>query len=323
MAWRPSTITVRSVRDLDCTIRQNLHRLPKDIGLVVGVPRSGMLPASLLSNYLNVPLVDLEGFLRGSLGSTGMRLSFQFGKARARVLLVDDSIATGRQMSQVKKRVANEKTAAEVCFLAVFGTTKSPNYCDHVFSIVDPPRIFTWNAVNSWALERSCVDIDGLLCPDPDHEQNDDGDRYAEFLTETPKLYGCRNKIGHLVTARLEKYRPQTEKWLERHSIEYEELHMWDIPSADDRNRLGNKAHANYKARIYRELQDTWLFLESSPWQAPIIAQKAAKSVICVEDGKCYRPSKLSVRFAQARYYQHHPRELMSLMKSRLAFETR
>ena len=45
----------RSIADLNHTILKQLHMLPRDFDLVVGVPRSGMLPANLIALYLNLP----------------------------------------------------------------------------------------------------------------------------------------------------------------------------------------------------------------------------------------------------------------------------
>ena len=45
------------------TIRKNLWKIPRDIDFIIGVPRSGMIVASIISDYLNVPLMDLNSFL--------------------------------------------------------------------------------------------------------------------------------------------------------------------------------------------------------------------------------------------------------------------
>ena len=50
----------RSVSDLNEVILRNIHIIPRDIDLVVGVPRSGMMPANLLSLYLNLPYTDIH-----------------------------------------------------------------------------------------------------------------------------------------------------------------------------------------------------------------------------------------------------------------------
>jgi hypothetical protein len=61
----------RSIKDLYQDVWQNLHRLPRDIELVVGIPRSGMLPATLIALARNLPLADLDGYVAGQILSTG------------------------------------------------------------------------------------------------------------------------------------------------------------------------------------------------------------------------------------------------------------
>ena len=49
----------RTIRDLSDLIRRNLWKIPHDIDLVVGVPRSGMLPASMIALYLNTKFTSI------------------------------------------------------------------------------------------------------------------------------------------------------------------------------------------------------------------------------------------------------------------------
>jgi adenine/guanine phosphoribosyltransferase-like PRPP-binding protein len=53
----------RSIADLNRVVATSLHLVPTDIDVVVGVPRSGMLPATLLALYLHLPLTDVEGLI--------------------------------------------------------------------------------------------------------------------------------------------------------------------------------------------------------------------------------------------------------------------
>ena len=45
----------RSFADMNNDLVRNLARFPHDVDLIVGIPRSGMLPANLLALYLNKP----------------------------------------------------------------------------------------------------------------------------------------------------------------------------------------------------------------------------------------------------------------------------
>jgi uncharacterized HAD superfamily protein len=120
------------------------------------------------------------------------------------------------------------------------------------------------------------------LCLDPTQEENDDGTRYGRFLAEARPLYRPTVRIHHLVTSRLERYRPQTEAWLEQQRIEFDRLSMIDLPDAASRRRL--RAHAPFKARLYREDDHASIFLESEKEQAIAIAAASGKPVICIGD---------------------------------------
>ena len=66
----------RSIKDLNNTILKNLHTIPRDFDLVVGVPRSGMLPANLIALYLNLPYTDIHSFINGYVYKSGARRQF-------------------------------------------------------------------------------------------------------------------------------------------------------------------------------------------------------------------------------------------------------
>lgn len=53
----------RTINDLNNLISKNLDKIPKDIDLIVGVPRSGLFVANLIALYLNLPLTDFDSFL--------------------------------------------------------------------------------------------------------------------------------------------------------------------------------------------------------------------------------------------------------------------
>ena len=289
----------RSLADLNDTILHNLHRLPRDIDLVVGIPRSGLLPANLFSLLQNIPLTDLDSFLEGRIytsGTTKRHAGLERGIAdMRRILILDDSISGGNAMREARKRVENlgiaGKTSAEIIFGAIYGAKPSHPEADFVFEQVKQPRIFQWNFMHHVVLEESCVDIDGVLCLDPTEQQNDDGEAYRQFLSEALPLHGSSRRIGWLVTSRLEKYRHLTEAWLKAQGIEYGQLVMLDLPSAAERRRLG--AHGSFKAEFYRK-SDATLFIESEQEQADTIARLSGKPVLCIETNMIHLPNGLS-----------------------------
>ena len=277
----------RSLEDLAQTLRRNLHRIPHDIDVVVGVPRSGMIPASMLALHRNVALTDVDGLLEGRALQPGIRRR----KDRIRrepetwqnVLVIDDSVGTGGTLAEVRARIAAAGRAWNVRYCGVYGTTDDPPGIDLNLELCPLPRVFEWNLMHHpHVLADACLDIDGLLCVDPTAEENDDGPLYERFLRDACAALLPTVPVGTLVSSRLEKSRAATEDWLHRHGVQYGELCLLDLPSAEERRRL--KAHAPFKAEVYSSKKRSWLFLESEPAQAREIAARSGKAVICTAD---------------------------------------
>lgn len=276
-----------NIKNLNEDILNNIYKIPNDVDLIVGIPRSGMIVASILSVYLNKPLSDLESFLNKRIYESGSTKNISkcvnsFNEVK-KVIIVDDSIASGKTLLKVKDRVNNYNLHMEIIYLAPYIVENTKKYCDIYFKIVDLPRKFEWNLFHHVDLEKACVDIDGVLCIDPTEDENDDGEKYEEFLINAKVKYIPSRKIGYLVTSRLEKYRELTERWLENNGIAYGELIMMDVETADERRRLGN--HGKFKGEIYKKLKKSILFIESEQAQAEEIMRISGKSVICVDNG--------------------------------------
>lgn len=270
----------RSIKDLNESILKNLYLIPRDVDLIVGIPRSGMLPANLMALYMNRPYTDLDSFLKGHIYKAGARGQFMDVNEIKKVLVVDDSIASGAAMKKVKLQLEAMATSYQFQYCAVYvvpGKERSVDYC---LETVPTPRYFQWNLFNHTSLEKACFDIDGVLCVDPTDEQNDDGKKYREFLFDAEPLYIPGSKLGTLVTSRLEKYRFETETWLKKQGVQYDNLVMLDLPNADARRRANN--HGKHKAQEFKK-SDYVLFVESDLRQAIEINRLTKKPVFCTE----------------------------------------
>jgi uncharacterized HAD superfamily protein/hypoxanthine phosphoribosyltransferase len=289
----------RSIANMNTAIVRNLLQIPADIDLVVGIPRSGMLAASVISLHLNAELVDLDGFLSDRIFQPGRRIR-DARKTTRRALIIDDSVQTGQEMRRVRKLVAAAELDNRVAgYAAVFGSKRGSSHVDFCFEIVNDDRVFEWNVLHhNWWLAHSCVDIDGVLCMDPTHEQNDDGPRYRQFLEEATPMYVPTTEIACLVTSRLEKYRSETEAWLHKNGVQYRELVMLDLPTASERRK--RRAHAPFKAQVYRQ-SNTHLFIESSQPQAVEIVRRAEKPAYSVETREMIQPSVTMRRKVRSR----------------------
>lgn len=111
----------RNIDDLNHCILQHLSILPRDFDLIVGIPRSGMFPANLLALYLNLPVTDLDSFRNGHIYQTGERgKTFNMTHIR-KVLVVDDSIATGNAINKCRTllKALNDNYEIKYCAITV------------------------------------------------------------------------------------------------------------------------------------------------------------------------------------------------------------
>jgi orotate phosphoribosyltransferase len=287
----------RSIAQLSDQLISWSKELPHDIDAVVGIPRSGLLAASILALYRNVPFTDVDGLLEGRCLSTGRRenalnamgdgAALRFLDEPRRILVLDDSIRTGTALSEVRSQIEFADLPHKIIYGAVYATPGAASIPDVYCEILPDPRMFEWNVLHHPKLEEACLDMDGVLCADPRREENDDGKRYRRFLLEARPLHCPRARIGYIVTNRLEKYRPETKAWLAKQGIEYGDLIMMDYPDAETRRRMGTCSE--HKARVYRNVKAS-IFIESDLKQAIEISKLARKEVICVDTMQLVRP---------------------------------
>jgi len=289
----------RTIEDMNGCICNNMRKIPRDIDLVVGIPRSGILPASLLGLYLNLPIADLHSFVDGKIYQTGStRKNENWIKSLAEVkhvLIVDDSVSTGNAVNDAKSLVMKLNLDCKVTYCAIYVVPTAIFAVDIYFEVCNHPRIFEWNYLHSWILEYACVDIDGVLCEDPNLKELISKDKYKEFLANAKPKFIPTHKIAYLVTGRSEDYRELTEKWLDNFNIKYENLVM--LPKEKASSVMGNAEYGEYKASVYKKT-NCFLFIESNHEQAVIICEKAGKQVFCVESRLLVSPDNLAQRAA-------------------------
>ena len=247
----------RSYQNLSDDIKSNINKLEKfNIDLVVGIPRSGMIPAYMISLLLNLNCTDFYSFIENRPLFKGERKLKKNGDVNIlpydynNILLVDDSISTGKSMKEIKATIPN-KLKNKIITTAIYSSESKRDDLDCFFVHLPSSMVFEWNLFNDHTLSQSCVDIDGVLCTDPTHVEDDDGENYIYFIENAIPLFLPTYKVHSLVTNRLEKYRHNTELWLKNNGVTYDNLTMLDLPSKDERQRL--KIHARHKAGYYKK----------------------------------------------------------------------
>lgn len=262
-------------QDMSLTILANRRKLPDKIDLIVGVPRTGLLPATMLATQLNLPLTDVDGLKADRIFGFGdTKESPDLARALSSnrtVLVIDDSVSSGRAFRKIRKSL--EHIRGNIVYCAVFALIDDHPDVDVVMKKVSAHCIGPWSMLHTNVVGNFCVDVDGVLCRNPGPSEGG-GEGYRKFLREVEQLYSTSGEIGCIVTSRLEGYRKETEGWLEAHGIKFKKLVM---AKSEDEHKNG----AFYKARVYKE-SGADLFIESEMVDSEKIFEITGKPVLCV-----------------------------------------
>lgn len=286
-----------TINELNETIRNNIWKIPRDIDFIIGVPRSGMIGASIIASYLNVPLIDVNSFLLGLEPWGGLRLEYFTKKHEKtnKVLVIDDTVSSGRAMNEVKNKLSKANDNLTFIYMCVYLEGWGEEAVDlYLYDIREYTNNFTEIVIYEWNIFQhninfmnTCLyDMDGVLCVDPPDERNEK--EYLKYIKNAKPLFTPRTKIGGIVTYRLIKNREVTQRWLFENGITYDKLTMFNANSWDERNKM-NISPEEFKGNFYKINDKYKLFVESNDYQAKKISEISNKPVYCVETNKVYQ----------------------------------
>lgn len=255
-------------------------KLPADLSGIVGVPRSGMLPAAVLATHLHLPLFSLFDHTKKPqlipvgngwrLASEGFTTTPVF-RGDGPLLVIDDSSFGGHTSARVRRAwpaINKELGGAQrgLIFAAVYSTGRRMHRAgpmpDLTAELLEPPHFFEWHFFNSSYVFSTGFDFDGILTIDG---------------TLAPLYLPRKNQIPLIVTGRLERHRAGSQAWLDKHGVRVGKMIMYP-GTEQERDRPGELAR--YKAAHLKESGLKW-FIESDPEQAAGIAKISGKPVIC------------------------------------------
>jgi hypothetical protein len=261
------------------------------IGGVVGVARSGLLPASILATQLHLPLWSVG--VGGDVVSVGHGHRFTPAGTVASVVIVDDTVHSGQSLSKVFPAVRAQFPNAVIERAAVYTTSAGRRFVDHAAAIYDGAHYLEWNFANGLIGRRAAFDLDGIICHDPKPEQDDDGQRYADFIRNAQLFHlPRRDTVPAIITARPESCRQSTAEWLARHGVKYGRLVMRDFgrpPAAEWVATIGA-----WKAAKLLECGQSF-FVESSPALAQEIANRSGHRVLCPAAERVFHPASIEI----------------------------
>ena len=254
------SFSFRNYENLSEALLGGLHRLPDNLDVVVGIPRSGLVAANILALYLNLPLTDLDGLVEKRLIASGPRGSGVRTIAPGdRVLVIDDSVGHGTQMTGARRRLRALEGQYDLTYAAVYVTPEARHLVDVAFEVVPWGRAFSWNVLHHPALQEWCLVVDGVITgPDVDEE------------LPTRPLVRPTSRVGWLISQRSESERGPVESWLQHHRISYDHLVL---------RSPGGPVGAGFKGRVYRRT-DANLLIEGNSRNTRRVAWYAGRPVL-------------------------------------------
>lgn len=265
----------RTYADLACDVHDWCDQLPQ-VSAVCGVPRSGVLPATLIAMRRNIPLLSFDALLAGS-ESYRKAESRPINTPAGPVLVVDDTSWSGHSMRRYRDMLKGRK----VVFGAVYAGANGLPLCDvHHTALPSIRHTFEWNVLRDVLSQWVMTDFDGVLCEDW-RGGNEDlvTDAYTQFLANAKPKIVPKYEVRAIVTGRIGEHEAYTRNWLSRHGVTFKRLvHTHQTRAERD---VGNVPAR--KAEEYGRDREAWLFVESDIRQAREIHRLTSRPVLCTD----------------------------------------
>ncbi|MFD2190752.1 phosphoribosyltransferase family protein [Pistricoccus aurantiacus] len=307
----------KSYAELSSDILNSINKVQHEgYDLIVAIPRSGVIPAYMLSLSLNIDCAMFNEFLanarlaKGSVRRTRKQIRNAWDAKK--VLIVDDSVDTGNSIAKVLEQIP-EDCPCEITTLAVYGNVIGLSKADICLKYLASPRIFQWNMWHCGALRRACIVLDDVIfdC------QNESCDKEQVGLASVDKfkpLVLPSYKIHSLITRQPERYREAIESWLSLHGISYDNLIM---ANADGDTARDSQDYRNLKAEYYKQNPELNFFVENDFDHAVYIAKATGKSVFCTQINDTIKPPvEAVIKYGKANFFRTNFVRMKKLIKN-------
>lgn len=258
---RAPKINYRSISDMRNVLYRKLSIIPSNFDYVVGVPKSGLLPATLIAINKNIELISIEKLIGNiksncNINSKNWKKHSQYDCNKSYdILLVDDSVNTGEAINNAKALIKRCNSNLNIYTLCVFSTMASLNEVDYALEICEQPRVFEWNIVHNRVLEKTLISAKGLLVVDDCIE-------------------GCFNVYGrkiHTVFNDTNLPDSKLKEFLSNRNVEF--FHLLSSPNM---------------CELYITNSDLCFSIVYEDENAKELFEKTNKPVLCFKSGICY-----------------------------------
>lgn len=202
---------------------------------IIAIANSGTYISYLVAKHLNVPLDVIYS------GSGKNRLDSCIPPdIDDNSVFIDDSIASGDRYNIVQSFYKRK-----IKFACLYTHDRVKNIPISYVEVIKPRRYFFYNIFKHNATNRFILDLDGVICVDPVH--NDTTIEYTNELVNIKPLYIPRVPVLAILTNRLEIHRDVTVNWLKKYNVNYKYLLM--CPTYRDRIKQSYKCQQVMKLR--------------------------------------------------------------------------
>jgi len=251
-----------------------------EIDVVIGIPRSGLMVASLVALKLGKPLSTPDTFIEGKV----WRSKKIDGKEKpVNVLLIEDVVHQGRALAESLEALKQYQASLKITKAALLVYSQTKHLVDIYEEVIGTHTMLEWAFLHHRLSLNTAFDLEGVLCEKVPEGCDDHEEKYARWIKDAKAYLIPVYEVDCIVSSRLEKYRPETEAWLKKNGVKYKELILWDVPSNKDRKNLFSK----YKIDILTRLQPK-LYIESSNEVSKDIWQATKIPVLCADEMMMY-----------------------------------
>jgi hypothetical protein len=287
-------ISTRMLMEDTLDLCKVIRKVIPEFDIVCAIPRGGFFPTTIVASIFGKPLTTPDLLLENKCWNTSsVVVSNRHNKfsdditvpipnlERVKVLMVDDtSYNLVGQMQRYKIRINAKFPFTIVYKVPIYVVERTIHTNDLYVKRISMNHWVEKDLVIRRGPYRLGYDMDGVLCEDWVDEFEEDKPKYLSFLENATPYLIPHYFIDFIITARMEKYRPQTEAWLKKHNVHYDKLVMWKGNCKEDRHQH----HSEYKIeKIKKFMPPDGIFIESDYIQAKKIFEGTGLQVLCTD----------------------------------------
>jgi hypoxanthine phosphoribosyltransferase len=202
---RSGDVDFVTLDELAIWTREFVGQLTEDYDAVIGIPRSGLIVASIVATKLGRPLTTPELYREGRFWTSRLLAPPDPAGLRS-VLLIDDSVDHGSTIEAAKARIEGENQQVRITTAALIAHRPAARELVDLHHCVLPhPTIFEWNLMHAKAATDLSMSLEGVL------DRRDGIPAYA---------------IDAVLARGRESERAAAAAWLRSRGVRYDELVM-------------------------------------------------------------------------------------------------